>query len=170
MFEIQLTQGQVAIVDAIDADLAQFKWSAAFRPDYGDGGRYVASRKLRVSSCPYKATTLLMHRVIMSRVMDRPLFRWEIVDHIHGLTLDNRRSELRLATPSQSNMNRGLPRNSTTGLKGVTWSNYAHKWMAKIRINRKSKTLGYFDTPEEAHEVYKKAAIDLFGEFVNLGY
>lgn len=44
---------------------------------------------------------------------------------------------------------------TTTGLLGVTT---AHgKFQAQIRVNKKNKYLGLFDTPEEAHAVYVTA-------------
>lgn len=41
------------------------------------------------------------------------------------------------------------------------------RWLAQINVNKKKIHLGYFSTPEEAHEVYKKAALEHFGEFAN---
>lgn len=39
------------------------------------------------------------------------------------------------------------------------------QWRAQIWVNKTSITLGYFNTPEEAHEAYKHASTKYFGEF-----
>ena len=43
------------------------------------------------------------------------------------------------------------------GYKGVTWKQDKQRYCAKILIRGKMKYLGYFHTPEEAHEAYLKA-------------
>jgi len=40
---------------------------------------------------------------------------------------------------------------------GVYFDKYAGKFKAKLTVNGKQKTLGYFNTPEEAFQVYKLA-------------
>ena len=45
----------------------------------------------------------------------------------------------------------------------------AQKWHAQIGVNGKVKHLGYFPTPELAHEAYCKGAHELHGEFMNAG-
>src|SRR5699024_3966388 len=41
--------------------------------------------------------------------------------------------------------------------QGVTYYEPTNKYAARIRINGKSKHLGYYETPDDAYEVYKKA-------------
>ncbi len=166
MIEIQLTQGQVTFVDDIDADLAEFKWCAQFIDSYAGGGKFIATRARRVSEGG--PGILLLHRVIMSRILERELLRSEFVDHIHGLTLDNRRSEIRLATNSQNMMNKSKHKNSTSLYKCVTWHAGTGKWRAYITINKKRRYLGLFVEPREAYEAYCVAARELFGEFARL--
>lgn len=163
--EIQLTQGQVTIVDDEDGDLAQFKWSAGFGSRYANGGKFHAKRAKRKSDDANMST--LMHRTIMSRIVARPLLRTECVDHVNGNPLDNRRSNLRIATVSQNMMNRQKKSGALSGFKGV--SKNGGKWSANIRANDKRIYLGMFDTPEEAHEAYCKAGRELHGEFFNPG-
>lgn len=53
-------------------------------------------------------------------------------------------------------VNRRMFHNNKSGYKGVSWHKGVKKWVAQIRIGGKKLHLGYFDTPELAHESYKK--------------
>ncbi|MEN0648929.1 AP2/ERF family transcription factor [Caldifermentibacillus hisashii] len=48
-------------------------------------------------------------------------------------------------------------KNNKSGHKGVTWMESRQKWRAYIGFKGKQKTLGYFETKEEAIEARKKA-------------
>lgn len=165
--EIPLTQGQIAIVDDYDADLAQFKWHASFSPAYANGGKFVAARNIAPINGKYPRE--LMHRVILSRILGRPLLRSEHVDHKNLAPLCNVRSNLRLATRSQNQMNTDLHANNTSGYRGVSWDKSSKKWQSRIYINGKSRYLGHFNDPAEAYAAYCKAALEFHGEFANLG-
>jgi hypothetical protein len=84
------------------------------------------------------------------------------LDHINGNKTDNRLCNLRLATNSQNQQNRPAPQNNTSGYRGVTWHKSANKWMARICHNGIRKTLGFFETAEEAYEVYKSTALEIY--------
>jgi HNH endonuclease len=86
-----------------------------------------------------------------------------LIDHRDGDPSNNRWSNLRSATLSQSNANRRLHRNNSCGLKGVSRSRSG--WRATIHKNRQKHHLGIFPTPQDAHAAYVKAARKLFGEF-----
>ena len=85
------------------------------------------------------------------------------VDHINGNPSDHRISNLRIATNAQNQANQKLRKDSSTGLKGVRVS--AGKYRASIVQNSKKIHLGYFDSAEDAHAAYCKAASELFGQF-----
>lgn len=84
------------------------------------------------------------------------------VDHINGNKIDNRLSNLRLANESQNQQNRPAPQNSTSGYRGVTWHKQAGKWMARICLDGKRMSLGLFETAEEAYEVYRLKASEIY--------
>lgn len=146
--QIPLTQGKFAVVDAADYDwLNQWKWCAQ-KTDYG-------WRAARYDSGDY----VYMHRLIMGAPGNRQ------VDHRDGDGLNNRRSNLRLATSQQNLFNRGPNRNNSSGHKGVKWRPHAKKWQAYITVNRKQIHLGYFTNIDDAAAAYTGAAKDFAGEF-----
>ncbi len=98
---------------------------------------------------------------------DRP-----VIDHEFKPNDDDRLSNLRLATRSENNYNRG----KTTRHKHPELQDYKGvrktpqgRFRAEIRYNKIFKHLGVYDTREEAHEAWKKAAIKYHGEFRNFG-
>ena len=88
-----------------------------------------------------------------------------LIDHIDCIKTNNRISNLRICDHSENKFNRPSPITNTSGIKGVSWSNRWNKWMAYISINGMSKKIGGFDSKEDAAAAYKKAAIELHGEF-----
>lgn len=50
-------------------------------------------------------------------------------------------------------------------MKGVCWHKGRQKWNAQIGIDGKRKSLGYYDSIEEAKVAYDTAAKILYGEF-----
>lgn len=78
------------------------------------------------------------------------------IDHINRDRSDNRICNLRLTTRLENNQNKFGPyKNNTVGLPGIT--NQKGKYRARIRVNCKLISLGYFDTKEEAYEAYLAA-------------
>lgn len=87
------------------------------------------------------------------------------IDHINGDRSDNRFCNLRVATNGQNQQNARLKKTNKSGYKGVYWHSINKAWVACICIDRKSKYLGSFKTPEEAHDAWVKAA-SYRGEFL----
>lgn len=86
------------------------------------------------------------------------------IDHIDGNKLNNVISNLRDATVSQNQANRGLPANNTSGYKGVSRTRNG-SWTAKVRHMDRYTRLGTFRCPKEAAKAYDKAAMEIFGDF-----
>jgi hypothetical protein len=95
----------------------------------------------------------------------------QCVDHVNGDKLDNRRSNLRIATHSENSRNRKRPKTNTSGFKGVSWHVKHGKgaWRASIWLNGKNRELGRFASPQAAHEAYASAAAEHYGAFARMG-
>ena len=108
-----------------------------------------------------------IHRLIM----DAP--EGMIVDHIDRNPLNNRKSNLRLATPAQNVANTEARRTTrhgkpSSGYKGVSKCGKTGRFRAQIFSEGKSRSLGYYDSPEEAAKAYDEAAKEEWGEFAVL--
>ncbi len=90
----------------------------------------------------------------------------KLLDHRNRDSLDDRISNLRLATHSQNCSNSCLHKHNTSGRRGVHWDKQSGKWQAKISVMKKVIYLGYFDDLDEAGDAYIKAAKKHFGEFI----
>jgi hypothetical protein len=92
------------------------------------------------------------------------------IDHEDGDGLNNRWRNLRLASGTQNQANRPKTARNKTGFKGVSFLKSRKTYFASIKINGKSRTLGYFASAEAAARSYDTAALDLFGEFARLNF
>ena len=56
-----------------------------------------------------------------------------------------------------------LFRNNSSGVRGVNWHAGTRKWTARISVNGISKTIGYFDTIDEAAKARREAVAQKYG-------
>lgn len=92
------------------------------------------------------------------------------VDHINSDGLDNRRSNLRLATRQQNSANKPAL-GGTSVYKGVCKANTkSPRWRAWVMSHKKSLYLGSFKTEIEAAKAYDVAAKREFGAFAILNF
>lgn len=78
------------------------------------------------------------------------------IDHINGIASDNRILNLRLATRRVNNQNhRKANKNNALGVQGVKRNR--NRFIAQLTVDGKTKHLGSFDSPEEAHAAYLEA-------------
>lgn len=155
-FTLPLSRGLVATVDEADYDAARrFKWYATV----SGGGQVYAIRNTKRADGSRGRQYL--HRFIAARAgFDLGLQ----VDHVDSDGLNNRRSNLRAATRSENQANRGPTKRNTSGLKGVR-ELAAGQWRAQIQVRGATRSLGVFPTPAEAARAYDRAAVEAFGAY-----
>jgi len=157
---IPLTQGRYAIVDPDDyRHLCKYKWYAMEM-----GRTFYAGRSVRTKDG--KQRQVAMHREILE-VPDNTF-----VDHINRNGLDNRKANLRPATPAQNGQNRAKydNRSYSSKYKGVTRHREHQLWQAHIRVNRKPIFLGSFRDEIQAAKSYDRAAKKYHRDFAVLNF
>lgn len=145
---------QEVLKELLSYDLATgiFKWKKPLSPavSVGDAAGSMNAKgylNIKVQGRLYKAhriAWLYVHGVI-------PKFQ---IDHINGDKSDNRISNLRLATNSENVQNVHEFRSNATGFPGVTYYHRERKYVARVTCNGKTRSLGYYETPELAHAEY----------------
>lgn len=94
--------------------------------------------------------TIHLHRFVLN-------YSGELqVDHINHNTLDNRKSNLRIVTISQNNINKA---NIYSGVRP-----YKDKYRARIKLNGKEIHIGIFKTLKEAMKARITKEIELFNK------
>lgn len=93
----------------------------------------------------------LVHRVIwLLNFGNWPIYE---IDHINGDRTDNRINNLQDVTTADNGRNKKIPSTNSSGHIGVIWDSARNKWRSELQINGKKKTLGRFDSIEEAIEI-----------------
>ena len=98
-------------------------------------------------------------------VMNEP--QGVMIDHCGGHTTraDNRKSNLRIATSSENQMNKRIQSNNTSGCTGVSFIKRTSMWRASISVNHKRIYLGYYSNFDDAVKARKEAEEKYFGEW-----
>ena len=148
---IPLTQNQIAIIDLEDYDrVNEFKWQAAWDKTVKHTKRFYAIRERLVKESK-SPKTIRMHRFILNAQ------KGTIVDHINGNGLDNRKSNLRFVSPNVNSVNRHDFDYKSSKYQGVSWHKESKLWFSRITINKKTYSLGYFKSEEDAAKAYQNA-------------
>ena len=95
-----------------------------------------------------KKQRYLIHRLIYAYHFGAEALIGFEIDHIDRDKTNNSIENLRLVKRSQNMHN--------TKAKGVSFKKSNQKWVAQIQVNKKRKHLGYFNTEEEAINVYNE--------------
>ena len=155
---VTLTKGYTCKVDLCDYDLVKdYNWWALEKHDaYGS------------VSCVYAMRTLCRNGAKKNQRMHRILTNADddvMVDHRDGDGLNNTRQNLRFATRSQNQQNKGPQKSNKTGVKGVYFCKIRKKYRATINANKKFYDLGRYEKIEDAEKAYIKAMNLLHQEF-----
>lgn len=113
-----------------------------------------------------KQTTLYLHRLLADAFILNPNNK-PLIDHINGNKTDNSIENLRWCTVSENMHNRTINGNNTSGCKGVCFSKRTKKWLAQIKLNNKTISIGYYDKLEDAVLARKTKASQIFGVFTH---
>jgi len=156
---INLGEGEWTTVDTEDYyKFGKHRWYLK-----GSNGKFYAAREFKVDS--ERTTTLRLHREIMNAPAGL------VVDHKNGISLENRRANLRLATHAQNMYNKAKTKSKTSSrFIGVCFVKAVNKWEAKIYYQGKKIWLGYFDNEIDAAKAYDAAARKYHGEFARLNF
>jgi len=87
-----------------------------------------------------------------------------MADHINGNSLDDRPDNLRQCSPSMNTVNSKAKKRKYDLPRGVCETKQG-RFMARICVNGKPKSLGTFDSVCQAKRVYEKKRKEIFGEF-----
>lgn len=151
--------GKFALIDSADADLVgRFNWSC-----FSCGKSWYVYRGGHATNAVGVRSTLLHREILGLRHGDR-----RTGDHRNLNPLDNRRSNLRIATREQQCANRGVRRGNKCGVKGV-YKNASGRYVAQIarwsKGERATVYLGSFLLLMDAAAVYSEEHRRRNGEF-----
>lgn len=157
---IKLYSGHETLVDVEDLDrIRNYTWYAQyFKPQ----DRFYILMANRFARKDFGKSTVLLHRYILG--VDHLDV---LVDHENRNSLDNRKRNLRIATPAENVRNSGPSKLNKLGLKGV-WKTSKDRYLSQITFEGKREHVGSFDNPIDACIAYNKRAQELFGEFAYL--
>ena len=142
---LKTTKGEEFIVDLIDLELTQTRTWCISKTGY-----LVAT---------YKGKTIKLHRYLLG--LTDPS---QIVDHINGDSLDNRRSNLRICNQNQNSKNSKLSSNNSSGYPGIKLTR-SGKYYTRITVDYNEIYLGTFDNFEDAVNARKSAENKYYGEY-----
>jgi WD40 repeat protein len=100
-----------------------------------------------------------LHRLLMGTPVGL------VTDHIDGNTLNCQKSNMRICTQDENNKNIKMPNTNTSGYKGVSWHKGHKKWRADIHVDGHQVSLGIYDDPKKAYEVYCAAKKKYHGPY-----
>lgn len=96
-----------------------------------------------------------LHRLVAIAFIPNSTSKEE-VNHINGIRDDNRLENLEWCTKRENQCHSARNKNCSSKFIGVYFNKEKRRWVSGIQINKKRKSLGYFDTEEEAF----KARVD----------
>lgn len=150
---VMVGRGHICRIDEPDVRLvAMYRWSVSWTSEttaYATGKRGTES--------------VTMHRLILGATAG------QLVDHINGDTLDNRRHNLRIATHAENSANRKRQM-SVSGYKGVHWDSSRQSWEAVLTHEGKRVRCGTSADPVKAAKKYDDKARRIHGALARTNF
>lgn len=103
-----------------------------------------------------KGKNIRMHKYVMNIIQKIEITDGMVIDHKNRVRYDNHRENLRLVTKSQNAQNRPKKEGTSSIYNGISYVTKAKKFMAKVRHNKQTIFIGYFETEIEAVEAYDR--------------
>lgn len=139
--------GVETLVDSDVADWLGHVWLTA-----RTNGHYVSFTR--------NGKVIYLHRYVMDASDG------QVVDHINGNTLDNRRENLRVCSHADNIRHRtSINKNNSSGKRGVFFHNRRKHWCATIKHNRKTTHIGSFKTFDEAKLARERVESEMWANF-----
>lgn len=135
---------RIPLISAIDGSVRA--WTLVSDRDYAWLNEWVW--RLHSGGYAIARRTVLMHRLILGLEQGDP----RQGDHENLDKLDNRRSNLRIASRAEldNGQNLGVSKNNTSGFRGVSFKKQRGVYEAYGMLNHRKHCVGYFATAEEA--------------------
>jgi len=135
LYDINSNKIGIAIIDSEDIDkIKKYKW-------YKNTDGYV------ISTDEY-GNFISLHRTVLGIKYNKN--NKIQIDHKDRNTLNNRKDNLREATPEQNSRNCSLAKNNKSGITGVHWNRFINAWVAQIKCKDKTIRGGSFYNKEDA--------------------
>lgn len=99
--------------------------------------------------------TIFIHHIIAGKYYD----------HADRNTFNNRKYNLRKATPQENARNASIGKNNKSGFVGVSWNKRCKKWTSSIIVNNETIRFGYFKEKEDAIRARLEAEAKYFKDF-----
>jgi hypothetical protein len=116
--------------------ISQYKWR--LEKSYNT---FYASSYINIDG---RESTIKMHQVICNNLFGK-IPEGYTVDHIDRNGLNNLNENLRYATNSEQQHNKSMPKNNTSGVKGVYYNKNKNLWVAKMSFNKQKKSKSFKD-------------------------
>ena len=148
----------------IDAEMGRVFWktppSNHTRLINKEAGSMRGGRKtycvIKINGIPYKRSYIVF-------AASRRIWPSDLIDHINGISTDDRLCNLREANVFQNAWNHKGRRKSSPLPMGVRF--IGGRYQARISHNKKMIYLGVFDSADSASAVYQAKRKELFGEY-----
>lgn len=144
--------------DIFEYDCGALKWKARRYSNAMAGHNAGTVRPDGYLQVSLFGKTQLVHRVIWE-MHNGPIPDGMEIDHINHDRLDNRIENLRIVSRQENSVNLSKRIDNTSGIVGVSWSKRMGKWRARISVNKKEISLGFFSDINDAGRARKNAEI-----------
>lgn len=150
---VYVTIAHAMVDDDLFAELSTYRWTLHKK------------RKYPVSKI--KGKNIDLHRMVW-KLSGREFPQSPMqIDHKDRDQLNNQLTNLRAASRSLQQANRGYGKNNKSGIRGV-YQLQNGRWKAKVTANWRTYNLGTFPTKESAAEAYNRAFAEHFPEVDNV--